>query len=216
MKKVIGVFLISSILCIFTYNVTKNSKKNILALGDGLCLANSIFNVEGYSFNYFIKDYYYKNKVLNNYNDEFCETNLTISELHDLIIENKEINSQSIQYLLDNADLITLAIGFDELKSYSKITNQIKKEFLNNYATLISNIMDLTNAQIVVVGYYPNYFKDALEISKKMQAIVETRKLIFINVEDLSQKKEFFYDLKHSNLNINGHKQIFNKIEPYL
>ncbi|MBQ9834413.1 MAG: hypothetical protein IJO33_04410 [Bacilli bacterium] len=216
MKKVISVFIMAIVLCIFTYNITKNPKKNILALGDGLCLANSIYDVESHSYNHYIKDYYYEKKLLNNFNDEFCKTNLSVRELNALILENKQINNQSIQYLLDNADVLTLAIGFDELKSYAKLTNQIKKDFLNDYAILISNIMDMTNAKILVIGYYPNYFKDALEISKKIQAIVVTRNLDFINIEDVSKNKEFFYDIKQSNLNIKGHKQIFNKIEDYL
>ena len=216
MKKVISIFIIAIILCIVTYNITKNPKKNILALGDGICLANSIYDVEWHSFNHYIKDYYHEKKLLNYFNDEFCKSNLTLKELNTIILENKQINKQSIQYLLDNADLLTIAIGFDELKSHSKLTNQIKKDFLNDYAILISNIMDMTNAKILVIGYYPNYFKDAIEISKKLQAIVENRNLDYINIEEVSKNKEYFYDINQSNLNIKGHKEIFNKLVPYL
>lgn len=216
MKKVTIVFFIAIILCALTYNITKNPKKNILALGDGLCLANSIYNVEGYSFNHYIKDYYYEKKLLNSFNDDFCKSNITVKELNSLILENQQLNKQSIQYLLDNADVLTLAIGFDELKSHSKITNQIKKDFLHDYSILINNIMNISNAKILVIGYYPNYFKDATEISKKLQAFVENKNLEFINIEEISKNQNNFYDLRQSNLNINGHKEIFNKIELHL
>lgn len=216
MKKTIIVFLVAIVLCIITYSITKNPKKNILALGDGLCLASSIYDVEGYSFNHFIKEYYHEKNLLNSYNDEFCQNNLSVKELKNIIINNKKINNQTIQYLLDNADILTIAIGFDELKSYAKVTNQIKKDFLNNYANLISIIMDMTNAQILVIGFYPNYFKDAIEISKKVQAIVESRDLNFINIEQLSQNNEYFFDIKKSNLNLKGHKEIFTQVIPYL
>lgn len=216
MKKLICIFFIASILCVTIYSSTKNSKINILALGDGLCLASSIYEVEGHSFNHFIKDYYHKKMLLNNYNDEFCSSNLTVKELNEIILKNKQINNKSIQYLLDKADILTIAIGFDELKSYSKLNNQIKKEFLIDFASLIGKIMDLTNAEILVIGYYPGYFKDATEISNKLQAIVETRNLTFINIEDIINNKDNFYDIKQSNLNINGHKEIFRKIQIYL
>ena len=71
--------------------------------------------------------------------------------------------------------------------------------------------MDLTNAKIFVIGYYPNYFKEAIEINKKIQIIVENRNLIFIDIKELSQNESLFYDIKKSNLNIEGHKKIFYK-----
>ena len=139
-KKIIIITILGALLSIMIYFYTRNDEIIIVSLGDGLSLGMTPYNIEGYSFNGYLQEDYKKTHKLKKYIYEFAGANKTIKELIYEIKENKTISIKNenieIQRAINEADILTIAIGLDELAN-KKITNQIKTEYQSDLEELL-------------------------------------------------------------------------------
>ena len=155
-KKIIALVLIGTILSVIIYFFTQKNEITLVALGDGLSLGMTPYNIEGYSYNDYLKEDYLNKHELKSYIHEFADKGKTIKELIYEIKENKAITIKNkkieIKQAINQADILTIAIGMDELAN-TKITSQIKNEYLHDLEELLSIIKMLNQNKVIIISY---------------------------------------------------------------
>ncbi len=222
MKKKLLLMLIIGTICTFLiYTYTKKDEVTIVSIGDSLSLGMTPSDIPGLSFNDYLKESYVNKKKLKNYIPDFATPGLTIKELiyeikenKALIIKNKKIE---IKQALNEADILTIAIGLDEL-SKTNITPEVKREFKNDFAELLNLIKDLNKEQVFVISIYPTNEHDPL-ITNKINAIMRdltlTNNFTFIDISSLITKDHFLNKDSYY-INYEAHKLIYEEINKYL
>ena len=123
-KKIIIITLLGSILSIIIYFYTRKEEINIVSLGDGISIGMTPYNIEGYSYNDYLKNTYDNIHKLNKYY-EFGSFGKTARELIYEIKENKTKSFKDdkieIQRAINEADILTISIGMDELSDDEKL-----------------------------------------------------------------------------------------------
>ena len=89
-KKLILITILGTIFSALIYFYTKTDEINIVALGDGVALGMTPYNIEGYSYNDYLKEEYQNNHKLDQFY-EFTSFGKTVKELIYEIKENKSI-----------------------------------------------------------------------------------------------------------------------------
>ena len=218
MKKIIILtVLIGSILAFLIFKVTYHEEINILALGDGLALGETAFNVRGYSFNDYLKDYYEENTNLKEYITEFASKRETTSSLLLKITTNYTLESSniSITQAIAKAQVLTLAIGMDELNLEEEITSPIIAKYLTNIEKIIQLIKIYNKKSIIVIGIYetPKISPEkASEINNNLQALCSSQDVTYIDISSVSKQESFFFTPKSYYLNYQGHRYIYEQI----
>ena len=220
-KKLILLILVSTILTFFIYNFTHTSDITIVSLGDGLSLGMTPYDIKGKSFNDYLKEDYEQKHKLKNYISDFASPNKTIKELIYEIKDNKTLtinnNKISIKQAIHDADILTIAIGLDELSKIN-ITSEVRNKFTTDLKELLSIIKVLNNNQVFVLSIYPTYEHDLLTISK-INAIIRditlTNSFNFIDISN-SINESYFLNKNSHYINYEGHKKIYEKIKQTL
>jgi len=216
-NKLILITILGTIFSAIIYFHTKSDEINIVALGDGLALGMTPYNIKGYSYNDYLKEEYKKNHKLNKYY-EFASTGKTVKELIYEIKDNKTINISNekieIQRAINEASILTINIGMDEL-SEDKITSSIIKEYKEDIEELLSMIKMLNNKKVIVLGLYTIKKQELLNINKINAIIRETcisNNFTFIDISSILNKNEYYFTNESYYINYLGHKEIYNKI----
>ncbi len=176
------------------------------------------YNIEGYSFNDYLKEDYLTEHKLKNYISEFASSGLTVKDLIYNIKENKKLiiknESIEIQRAINEADILTIAIGMDELTNL-KITASIREEFKENLEELFSMIKLLNQNKVIVLSLYNTPFQDILTINK-LNAIIRdvalSNNFIFVDIASIT-KENYFLNKTSYYLNYEGHKAIYQEIK---
>lgn len=220
-KKIIIITLLGTITSIIIYFYTKSDELNIVALGDAISMGMTPYNIEGYSYNDYLKEDYENKYKLNKYY-EFNGFGKTTKELIYEIKDNKEkiINNKKvkIQSAINDADIITLSIGMDEL-SEDKITKEIILEYEDDIKELLSMIKMLNNKKVIVLGLYTINNEELLNIAKINSLIrqeASNNNFLFIDPSEILTKKEYYLDNKSYYVNYLGHKAIYSEIKKVL
>jgi len=197
---------------------TRKEEINIVSLGDGLALGMTPYNIEGYSYNDYLKEEYSSLHKLNKYYD-FSSFGKTVKELIYEIKENKtkQVNSEEIeiQRAINEANILTIAIGMDEL-SEDKITKQILLDYQDDIEQLLSMIKLLNHNKVIVLGLYTIKKEEILSVAK-LNAIIRDAAIsngfIYIDISNIVNNQEFYLDNKSYYINYLGHKAIYEKIK---
>ena len=221
-KKIIIITILAIFFSILIYFYTKKDEINIVALGDSLALGMTPYNIEGYSFNDYLKEDYKNKHKLNKYIYEFSNQKTIIKELIYEIKENKSLMIKNekieIQRAINEADILTIAIGMDELAN-DHITTKIKKEFKEDLEELLSMIKMLNKNKVVIIGHYKTKYHDNLEIAK-INAIIRdislTNNFKFIEINNILNNNNYYLDKNNYYLNYLGHKKIYEEIKKHL
>ena len=219
-KKIIIIALLGSILSIIIYFYTRKEEINIVSLGDGVSIGMTPYNIEGFSYNDYLKQDYENIHKLNRYY-EFGSFGKTVKELIYEIKENKNKSFKEdnieIQRAINEADILTICIGMDEL-SEDKITKQMIIEYEDDIKELLSMIKMLNNKKVLVIGLY-TIKKEELDSIEKLNTIIrieaEKNNFTFIDITNLINKKEYYLDDKSYYINYEGHKAIYNELKKY-
>ena len=209
-KKIILSALLGSILSIIIYFYTRKEEINIVSLGDGISIGMTPYNIEGYSYNDYLKNYYENVHKLNKYY-EFGSFGKTARELIYEIKENKTKSFQDakieIQRAINEADILTLSIGMDEL-SEDKITKEMINDYKTDIKELFKTIKKLNNKKVFVISLY-TIKKEELSSIEKLNALIreESERNNFIFIDYLDPKSYY--------LNYHGHLAIYNEIKKY-
>lgn len=218
--KLIIIILISALLAYLIYFFTKEDKLSIVALGDGIASGETSYKIDGISFNDYLKDYYESKNLLSHFDNKYAYKNYKINDLINDLKSNdlKEREELYINQILHKADIITIAIGEEELVKLS-ITNDLEtnyiKEFITKYDELMCMLKKITDAKIVLVGFYENNYlskTDVIILNSELSNIAVKYESIFININDLMLNNEYYFDNSSFYFNYKGHKEIAEMI----
>ncbi len=212
------IILISSLLTYFIYFANKEEKLSIVAFGDGIATGETSYNIDGISYNDYIKEYYDSKKVLKNFNS-YTKKNYKVKDLINDIKNNiNDTKTLRIQQNIHKANLITLGIGEEEIVK-SAITNDLEDEyithFLKEYDDLLFILRDLSDAKIFIIGFYENYYLDKSKViilNSELANLALKYDCIFINISDLMLNKEYYLTDKTFYFNYKGHQAIAEMI----
>lgn len=221
-KRIIMVVILGAFLSIVIYFFTRNDEVMLVSLGDGLSLGMTPYRIEGISFNDYLMSDYKIEKKLKNYLSFFSEERKTVKELIYEIKDNKTViykdKRLEIQRVISEADILTLAIGMDELSSI-KITRNIKEEFIYQYQELLDLLRKLNQNKIVIISLYAwgnNDFLTIEKINAQLRDMAITRGIIFIDVNKMFMTDEYYLVKNSYYINYLGHHLIYEEIKKRL
>ncbi len=221
-KKIILIALLGGILSIIIYFFTQNSEITIVSLGDGISLGMTPYDIEGISFNDYLKEYYEEKHELKNYIHEFSNAGKTIKELIYEIKENKSLTIKNekieIKQAINQADILTIAIGMDELAN-TNITSKTKNEYLHDLEELLSMISMLNQNKVIVISLYSWGKNDLLTIEKlnaSIRDIALKNNFLFVDINKILMNKDFYLTKDSYYINYLGHEAIYKEIKKML
>jgi len=222
--KILIILIIGIILTSLIYFKSESKKINLLALGDGISTGMTAYHVEGYDFNDYLVEYLNESEKLDEYYKSFNETDETITSLLTKI--NNNVNSIDkkikIKQAIKNANIITLAIGMDELNNYASKNNLGStkiKGFLKKYNELLQEIRRLNDKKIFVIGLFNTSKINIPKIEKiniEIENIAKKYNCEFIDIENIREYNYFFTITKNYYLNYKGQKYIYEIIKDKL
>lgn len=212
MKKVIFVIVLF-LSCYVVYNVTEDNRVNYMAIGDGI--------VFGYKD--LISDYLMDSKRLDNFNDSFVNCDYRITDLINkikyndyVVLDNERVY---INQVLKEADIITLSIGNNELYYKISLNNEGIYEYIENMLydmdILFKEINRYNHRLVFVTGVY-NYFggnSDLIDyVNLKIERMAIEEGFVFIDIDFLNNRYDFFDETKGIWPNMSGYNKIFQII----
>ena len=217
-KKIITIALLGAILSVIIYFFTQNSEITIVSIGDGISSGMTSYGIEGYSFNDYLKEDYSTKHELKEY-IEYAIPNKTVKELIYEIKENKSIVKKEekieIKQAINKADILTIAIGMDELANI-KITNQIKNEYLHDLEELLSMIKMLNGKKVIILSLYSWGKNDLLTIEKLnagIRDIALSNGFLFVDINKILMNKGYYLSTDSYYINYLGHKSIYEELK---
>ena len=218
--KLILIILVSAIVTYFIYFSSRDTKINLVSIGDGIASGETPYNIDGISYNDYLKEYFENKRLLNLYNDSYTYKNYQIDDLLEDLKSNitSKNDNLNMQQLIHKANLITISIGEEELTKLA-ITNDLTKEYLKDYIKeydhLLYMLKDITEAKIVIIGYYENMYLDksnVIILNSEISNLAIKYDTTFINISDLMLNKDYYLNDKTFYFNYKGHKEIAEMI----
>ena len=218
--KLILIILVSVIVTYFIYFSSRDAKLNLVVLGDGIASGETPYNIDGISYNDYLKEYFENKRLLNLYNDSYTYKNYQIDDLLEDLKSNitSKNDNLNMQQLIHKANLITINIGEEELTKLA-ITNDLNKDYLKDYIKeydhLLYMLKDITDAKIVIIGYYENMYLDksnVIILNSEISNLAIKYDATFINISDLMLNKDYYLNDKTFYFNYKGHKEIAEMI----
>ena len=214
MKKIVIIFFVGIIISILIYRIYHYKKTDILIIGDSIATGDTVYGNSGVSFNLYLKDYL-KNKNLGNYDTTYTKNNMTVKEFNYQFEENNEVNDKHLQNRINEAEIIIIALGQDELISKSKIDylkSNERKEFYKNYEILLTNLKSVSKGKIYIIGFYSNKINQIDEIEQKLSKMAQKYISKYLKINSVLSKYDYF-DNNNYHLNYKGHKKIFEVLK---
>ena len=212
--KLLIIIIIGSIMAILIHNDKKNDKVTLVAIGDSLSVALTPYGVNGTSFTDYLYEELSKQNKLKNYNYDYSYNHLTIKELNELIEKNNVDSGIPIKQLLSKANVITIAIGIDELADIS-IKRDIDNEDINNYITeyeiFLQSIREFYHNRIYLIGLYQVYSltrNNIIDLNKKLRILSGKYNAYFIDIFPYTLDKDYYFSNDNYFLNYRIHKKI--------
>ena len=214
-KKIILIVILGTILSLLIYLSTRENNITITALGDGLSLGMTPFDIEGISYNDYLKDYLKEKKILKKYYNH-SEFGLTVKELIYEIKANEIIKNQNIELkrAINDADILIISIGMDEL-SEDNLTKNRMNNYIEDINYLIKLIKTLNNKEIILLGLYTIKDKEELNIMKlnaKLRDLCNNNNIKYIELNNILKNKDYYLDNNSYYINYKGHKLIKEEI----
>ena len=204
-----------------------DNKLSYLSIGDSYAKGVNSYGIEEYSYSDFVRDKLKEDNKLKDYTN-YSYNEITIKELITEIdkIQNNDLKLQKklLKRLIQDADIITLSIGLNDIKYYlsleekmnNKKINNILKKVENDYSELIKEIRKYYSKKIYVIEYPNTMTNDyyLLVLIKRFNNFLRNNKeVISIQVNDLEEDKIKYFNNQNSNhYNRKGYELISNKI----
>ena len=228
MRKIIIIFSVIITLTFIIYKANANNLIDYMSIGDSFDLGINSYGNNTYSYRDYLKNYLNNNNLLHNTSFYYSKTNYKIEELLNDIKINKEIiyndKTYNIKKELREADLITIAIGLDELVSIietDNITSDIYikvDKFIKNMEELVNNIQKISSSNIILIGYYNPYLNRNKDLGRlfayindKYRKIAKTYKITYVDIYN-TITSDYLPNSKDYHLNSKGYLKIASKI----
>lgn len=195
--------------------VIKN-KITLVSIGDSFSLAMTPYNVVGTSYSDYLKEMYEEENKLESYNNDFAINNLRVYELNNYLEKNVigSISKIPIKQILAKAEIITIAIGVDEMSSKSleqSIDEDIIDKYLKEMEILLKSIRDFYDNNIILIGLYPAKkfdINDVIIVNKGLNKLCGKYKVNFIDILTDSLNKDYYFSNNSYYMNYKVHKKI--------
>lgn len=217
MKKVIlfTIFL-GTLLSLIIYRFFYHETVQIVTLGDGLATGETYYDVTGYSFNDYLRDYLEETTKIDEYITEFANKKETSETLKLKLANNYTLESTDtkIQQALSKASLITIALGTYEL-SHSKVTQKEIDNYLTNMEKIINLLRVYNQKKIFLLGLYPTNDltkEDVSKINAYLQNLAQEKRMDFVDITSIAENKDYFFSSTHPYPNYKGHRYLKNLI----
>ena len=201
MKKLLKLLLLI-VVCssvFYIYQNTKNSKYNIVNIGDELSISINSYGIKDYS-----PVSYYKNELLKthkkvNKNNKYSEYENSI-----LIMLEKIKNDNYLKKILSSSNQVIITLGYNDLIYKLNVSDELNsskfykiiKEIEQNYNNLIKEIRKYTQKEIIVI-LYPDTYKEDYYLKKGIvylnQLLKNNKEITYIDTYDLlNDRKKYF------------------------
>lgn len=212
--------MVSAIFTFLIYLFNSEDKINLVAIGDSIASGETSYNIDGISFNDYLKEYFESKKLLKTYNKSYSFEKYELADLKNDLNNNAVFKEDKlyIKQILHNADIITIAIGEEELTNLAMSKNlnlEDIKKYLFLYDEIIGIIKNISEAKIVIIGYYENVYLEknkVIILNSELANMALKYNVIFINIIDLMTNNEYFLNKNDIYFNYKGHKMIANMI----
>lgn len=201
MKKLLKLLLLI-VVCssvFYIYQNTKNSKYNIVNIGDELSISINSYGIKDYS-----PVSYYKNELLKthkkvNINNKYSEYENSI-----LIMLEKIKNDNYLKKILSSSNQVIITLGYNDLIYKLNVSDELNsskfykiiKEIELNYNNFIKEIRKYTQKEIIVI-LYPDTYKEDYYLKKGIvylnQLLKNNKEITYIDTYDLlNDRKKYF------------------------
>ena len=221
-KQIILTILCGFFLAFLIYKITYHEEMNFLSLGDGLSLGITAYNVKGYSYNDYLKDYFEDTAILREYISDFANVDETTKSLLNKITNNDSLmeSNITIQQAISKSKIITISLGMDELNNLKVLKSKNINDYLNNMEKIIKLIRNINkNNQIIITSLYETSKLNKEKITKinnELKSISNKYHLIFIDISDVVLHKDFYMITDNYYLNYKGHQYISELVKKVL
>ena len=216
-KKIILTILVGSLLTFLIYKIFYHEDMNIMTLGDGISTGLTAYNVKGYSYNDYLKDYYEKNSILKEYITEFSNVEETTETLILKLQNNYTLESTglSITQAISKAKILTVSIGMNELSHKMEIETKEIEEYVNNIEKILKLLRIYNKKEIILTSLYETTFltdTKVTEINNRLKQLCETYQIHYIDITNILKKKEYIFNHTSFYFNYRGHRFISEEI----
>lgn len=208
-KLLIG-FIITGIILITIFFITRDKKVYYLSLGDSLAAGQTPNNTIGKCYSDYVSEYLSDKGVLEFYTKKFAKSGYRSIDLLNDLKENKKIKVNgkeiTIKHALIKADVVTLSIGSNDLFYKLNLANSFDlNEFDDIYTYVDESISDIDKLfyelrksckeEIMVFGFYNPFtnFSSSLAntvepviiyANEKMKALIKKYDMTYIDIHD--------------------------------
>lgn len=220
-KKIILTILVGSVLTFFIYKIFYHEDMNIMTLGDGVGTGLTAYNVKGYSYNDYLKDYYEKNSILKEYITEFSNAEETTETLILKLQNNYTLESTglSITQAISKAKILTVSIGMNELSHKMEIETEEIETYINNIEKIFKLLRIYNKKEIFLTSLYETSFLNntkVTEINNRLKQLCDTYQVHYIDITDILKNKEYIFNNTSFYFNYRGHRNISEEILKHL
>lgn len=220
-KKIILTILVGSVLTFFIYKIFYHEDMNIMTLGDGVGTGLTAYNVKGYSYNDYLKDYYEKNSILKEYITDFSNAEETTETLILKLQNNYTLESTglSITQAISKAKILTVSIGMNELSHKMEIETEEIETYLNNIEKILKLLRIYNKKEIFLTSIYETSFLNntkVTEINNRLKQLCDTYQVHFIDITNILKNKEYIFNNTSFYFNYRGHRYISEEILKHL
>ena len=220
-KKIILTILVGSVLTFFIYKIFYHEDMNIMTLGDGVGTGLTAYNVKGYSYNDYLKDYYEKNSILKEYITEFSNAEETTETLILKLQNNYTLESTglSITQAISKAKILTVSIGMNELSHKMEIETEEIETYINNIEKIFKLLRIYNKKEIFLTSIYETSFLNntkVTEINNRLKQLCDTYQVHFIDITNILKNKEYIFNNTSFYFNYRGHRNISEEILKHL
>ncbi len=219
-KKILLTVIVAAFLTFFIYKHVYHERMNIVTLGDGISTGETAYDVTGYSFNDYLRDYHEETGTVEEYIKEFSIKGETTETLKTKISNNYTLESTNtkIQQAIAEAKILTIAIGMDELNQKNLKSKQID-QYIENMDKILTVIRIYNNKDIFLISLYPTAVlnkEKVQEINQKLKELSTKHRVTYIDIENITENKEYFFSSNSYYLNYKGHRYISEQIQSFL
>lgn len=220
-KKIILTILVGSVLTFFIYKIFYHEDMNIMTLGDGVGTGLTAYNVKGYSYNDYLKDYYEKNSILKEYITDFSNAEETTETLILKLQNNYTLESTglSITQAISKAKILTVSIGMNELSHKMEIETEEIETYINNIEKIFKLLRIYNKKEIFLTSLYETSFLNntkVTEINNRLKQLCDTYQVHYIDITDILKNKEYIFNNTSFYFNYRGHRYISEEILKHL
>lgn len=237
-KLLIG-FVITGIILVAIFFLTRDKKIYYLSLGDSLAAGQTPYNTIDKSYGDYVSEYLKDKGVLEFYTKDFAKSGYRSIDLLNDLEENKEIKVNgkkiTIKHALIKADLVTLSIGSNDLFYKLNVGNEFDlnevddiykyvDESIKDVDKLLYELKMSCKEQIMVFGFYNPFtnFSDTLAnmvepiikyANNKMKYLTRKYDITFVDIHDTFLANDnYLPSTLETHPNKDGYKAMADKV----